>query len=65
MLVAMGVLIVAQFNLVEDVTTQILFMTMLLLHSTIIIRKTQFQIAVILEELQLLPALIQVCYEFL
>ena len=51
MLVGMVVLIVQQYSLVEVVTTPAPFVTMHHMRLMRIIRRTQFQIAVILEEL--------------
>ena len=60
MLVDMVAPIVQQFNLVEAVTIQTLSVTMLLLHSIAITRKTRFLIAAILVELLLSLAVTQV-----
>jgi hypothetical protein len=60
MLVAMVVLIAQQFSQVEAVIIQILSVIMPLMHSTAIIRRIQCPVAVILEELLLLLAPIQV-----
>ena len=60
MLVGMVVQTVQQSDKVEAVMNQIHSLTIRLMHSITITRRTQLQLAVILEEQQCLPTLIQV-----